>query len=86
MSKPKIKWRAVDAYKCVECGHLHEQDMWSSAPNPFDPKDTIIGCVSCYAANSLVVVCAAEGCSWTASGSSPDSDWVYRWTCRGHKP
>ncbi len=87
MTDPKTKWRAVDAWMCAECDHVHKQGEWSSAPNPFDPDqnaEPIVGCVNCYAVNSLMLLCDAEGCLLTPSCRTSFSDGQCRRTCRGH--
>lgn len=85
MSKPEIKWRSVPVWQCVGCGFLHDQDCWSSAPNPFNPDGApITGCVECYEVNSFVRLCASEGCLRITNCGGPHPDGVYRMTCRQH--
>ena len=70
---------------CRDCGHVSTVIL--TAPNPFDPGDTIHGCEKCKSACCLTVACAAEGCNREATGGHPD--WLgyrYAWTCWHHGP
>ena len=73
--------------KCNErrCGWQGTQDTVLSAPNPFDPSDTILGCPDCKGVECLVVVCDVPECWADVSCGTPTDDG-YRNTCFAHKP
>lgn len=58
-----------------------------SAPNPFDPEDTLHGCPACKSVNSLYLCCIHDGCARIASAGKPNAlGYRYAWTCRDHWP
>lgn len=74
----KGKWR------CRECRLLGTTpNSMLSAPNPFDPGETIHGCPRCRGIDCFVVICDAHGCTkeGTCGWPSPDG---YRVTCFDH--
>lgn len=70
---------------CPECSaQMHDADVLT-APNPFDPQDTVTGCPKCRAVTNVLVVCDEPGCWREASGGAPTLAG-YRHTCSEHIP
>jgi hypothetical protein len=70
-------------WRCTECNWRGTEAKLLTAPNPFDPRDTISGCPECKSANELVNACDEPGCKQDASCGWP-SPKGYRRTCNTH--
>ena len=71
-------------WQCRECdAYMHEVDMLT-APNPFDPKDTLVGCPNCKSVGSFREICDEAGCNDEATCGFPAKDSGYRRTCYDH--
>lgn len=73
----------------VTCSERDWEGMISdalTAPNPFDPEDTINGCPQCHSVDSMVVACDEPGCWKPASCGTPVAEGPYRNTCGKHVP
>ena len=58
-------------WRCEECGQASEQSKILTAPNPFDPADTIFGCPNCKEVGSFRQVCQVKDCEDDATCGSP---------------
>jgi len=67
------------------CGWRGTQDQMLTAPNPFDPGDSIVGCPGCKSVDTLVEVCDEPGCAEFSSCGTP-TPTGYRRTCGKHRP
>ena len=73
-------------YLCTFCAaHVANADALRTAPNPFDPRDTLTGCPACGAVNATVRTCDEPGCWQPADSGFPTPDG-YRSTCSKHIP
>ena len=73
-------------YVCTFCAaHIANADALRTAPNPFDPRDTLTGCPACGAVNATVRACDEPGCWQPADCGFPTPDG-YRSTCSKHVP
>jgi hypothetical protein len=68
---------------CQECNLISTEFL--TAPSPFDPADTVIGCPHCHAVNAIVQVCEHDGCKQIATCGSPTPEGYIR-TCGQHFP
>lgn len=76
---------APEKWICTDCRIVVEKPL--SAPNPFDPADTIFGCPSCKSVGTLVQACQHEGCQQEAGGGYPGGlGYWYAWLCWEHRP
>ena len=74
---------ALEKWFCNECGEIAFEHL--SAPNPFDPEDTISGCPNCKEVNALIQACHHLGCNQPASGGYPSTlGYRYAWLCYKH--
>lgn len=78
-------YRTEVTWICAECDLVQINSVIRRAVNPFEPRDTICGCVGCCAVNSLVRVCDVAECERIVSGGWPDGG-VWRYTCGRHFP
>lgn len=70
---------------CMYCAYVGPASSWLSAPNPFDPKDTLDGCPECKSAESTVQLCSTSNCQAEASsGRVTVPGYVYY--CNKHYP
>lgn len=72
-------------FRCEErrCGWHGEEVL--TAPNPFDPADTINGCPSCRAVDTIELACDEPDC-WEPVSCGTPTDSGYRNTCGPHLP
>lgn len=75
----------MDKWVCEACRRISLDGEYLTAPNPFDPTDTLTGCPSCKAVNSLVGACDEPGCEKESSMGTPTTEG-YRRTCYDHRP
>jgi hypothetical protein len=79
MSRNELKrWR------CQECKAITLEPALLSAPNPFDPDDTIVGCPNCKSVAEFDELCDEPGCERPASCGFPTAAGGYRRTCYDH--
>ena len=72
---------------CRECDEACVSGEYLSAPSPFAPADTLIGCPHCLDVNTLEAACQSKGCSKIQSSGTPDvSGFRYVWACLDHSP
>lgn len=71
-------------WRCKECCWRGDGSALKFAPNPFD-KDAveIVGCPSCFAVESVELVCDVKDC-WEAVSCGWPQDKGYRQTCGKH--
>jgi hypothetical protein len=68
---------------CEECyWHGMEEEMLQ-APNPFKPKEAIIGCPNCKTINLLRYACSVANC-WYPVSAGLVIDGVYKNICSEH--
>lgn len=67
-----------------ECGEVSTDSQLLTAPNPFDPSETLAGCPRCKTANEFDLLCAIPECKRLATCGGPSADGVYRQTCGDH--
>jgi hypothetical protein len=70
---------------CEECGWRGREFEMLSAPNAFDPIETIYGCPECKSVGSLIVACDEPEC-WRETSCGVQTDAGYRRTCLEHAP
>lgn len=73
--------------KCSErsCGWHGTEAEVLTAPNPFDPADTLTGCPQCKGLETVIYACDEPGCRAAASCGTVTPDG-YRSTCGEHVP
>ena len=66
----------MPAWKCTQCGAVMQDSEVLSAPNPFRPRDYVVGCPSCLSIETLAQACCKIGCdqfgvatAWTEEGN-----------------
>ena len=69
--------------RCSWRGALNE---WLTAPNPFDPTDTLYGCPACKRVDSIQQACEIDGCFELSTCGTPTKDGGYIRTCGKHMP
>ena len=71
----------MSGYVCRSCGQWQDQPL--TASNPFDPNDTVVGCLHCKEVGQIVFAC--HTCRNEATAGAPTVDG-YRWSCSKHLP
>jgi hypothetical protein len=71
--------------KCAECDWGGVESVILTAPNPFDPSDTVNGCPKCHSVDSIVYACDEDGC-WDDASCGTPTPAGYRSTCGKHRP
>jgi hypothetical protein len=56
MKKNKLEW------KCRRCDEICFKEDILTAPNPFEPKITLVACPSCKEIDNLQPLCDEQGC------------------------
>lgn len=75
-----------ERWSCKEClKWIGATGELLTAPNPFDPDDTIYGCPQCKSIDSMIQVCDEPGCTSVASGGTPHPGG-YKMHCHKHPP
>jgi hypothetical protein len=74
-----------DKRVCIDCQWRGTVAEMLTAPNPFDPTDTIVGCPRCRQVETLRVACDEPECWREASCGTPTPNG-YRSTCATHRP
>ena len=67
------------------CGWTGTDDDALTAPNPFKPDETMIGCPNCSDIGSLEVACDEPNC-WAVASCGTPTPAGYRHTCFNHAP
>ena len=75
----------MNSFICSECGQKTAESELLTAPNPFNPEDTICGCPKCLSAGEFVGACDEPGCNEESSMGTP-TPTGYRHTCYKHRP
>lgn len=70
-------------YKCAECGEIFPVRKLLRALNPFNLRDTLLGCPSCKSVDAFALVCDEPGCNQISTCGWMDSG-KYRRTCGDH--
>jgi hypothetical protein len=70
-------------WQCT-CGWIGEESEILTAPNPFDPGDTVVGCPLCKEVGDFDELCDEPGCNRTTSCGFQTKDGGYRRTCHEH--
>ena len=81
MSRDELKrWR------CQDCNTISLQPALLTAPNPFDPADTVTGCPHCRSVAQFDEICDEPGCEREAHCGFPAGPEFggYRRTCSEH--
>ena len=83
------KTMAFDAMKrwsCKNCGEISLEPALLTAPNPFDPADTISGCPNCKSVEGFDEICDEPDCLQHAGCGFPAGPEFggYRRTCYKH--
>ena len=74
---------APERWFCDECKAVSTSRL--SAPNPFAPSETVVGCPNCRAVESLTRACQMPGCSKRATGGYLGlHGYRYFWACGTH--
>jgi hypothetical protein len=69
---------------CENCKWIGPASALLTAPSPFDPSDTIVGCPQCKSVNEFRELCDEPGCQRTATSGWPSITQGYRRTCHVH--
>ncbi len=75
----------MNFFICTGCDHKIADFELLSAPNPFNPEDTICGCPKCLCVGDFPGACDEPGCNKESSCGTPTPNG-YRRTCYPHKP
>jgi DNA-directed RNA polymerase subunit RPC12/RpoP len=76
---------APKAYLCTECGARVETADVLTAPNPFDPDDTISACPECRSIEQFARACTVPDCKNTVGCGVPGAlGYRYAWLCGKH--
>ena len=70
-------------YICTDCGYITYSNNWRTAPNPFEPGETILGCPNCSGVDTATGVCDEPECREPATCGTP-TPAGYRHTCGKH--
>ena len=70
-------------WRCSDCNWIGNDGELLSAPNPFYPDDTILGCPNCKQIGEFIELCDEPGCDRPATCGSPTPSG-YRRTCFDH--
>lgn len=77
-------------WRCNGCNQVLIEPVLLTAPSPFDPNDTIVGCPNCKQCDEgFDPVCDEDGClsyagcGWP-TGDNDDKFGGYRITCFAH--
>ena len=73
----------MNRFRCDDCDRISDENTLLTAPNPFDPEDTVTGCPVCKSIGTLVLVCDEPGCDKDVTCGWP-SLAGYRHTCGTH--
>lgn len=76
----------LDKSLCQECDWHGMLSEALTAPHPFDPEDTVLGCPQCLSVSSLIVACDEPECWKPATCGTPMAEGPYRSTCGNHVP
>jgi hypothetical protein len=74
---------ANNKWVCAECDWHGAHYL--TAPSPFDPEHTLIGCPHCKAVDSLRLACDEKDCWREVTCGTPTADGYLR-TCGKHVP
>lgn len=74
-------------FRCADyrCGWIGTESEMLTAPNPFDPEDTLCGCPLCREVNNLRSCCDEPECFEPDTCGTPTPEG-YRRTCGKHLP
>ena len=75
----------MNSFICSECGYKIMDFELLTAPNPFNPEDTISGCPKCLSAGEFQGACDEPGCNQVSTSGTPTPNG-YRRTCYKHHP
>lgn len=75
----------MNSFICTDCGHKIADFELLTAPNPFNPEETICGCPKCRCAGAFPGACDEPECK-NVSGMGTPTPNGYRRTCYKHKP
>jgi len=74
-----------NTYRCRKCGGYSHERMLLRAPNPFDPKDVLLGCPNCKSiTDGFDEICDTPDCYANASCGFADKHGGHRRTCYEH--
>lgn len=71
-------------WRCCDCSKVSIQGALLTAPNPFDPDDTVTGCPWCKSVAEFDELCDEPGCNQATSCGFPTEGGGYRRTCSAH--
>ena len=71
-------------WRCDGCRKVSSDSELLTAPNPFNPDDTLTGCPHCFACDQFDMLCSTPGCNLLATCGGPGADGAYRQTCGDH--
>ena len=67
------------------CSNVCTDNTALSAPDPFNPGETLVACPKCREVGTLIGACDFKGCKKPSSSGSPTKDgYVFR--CYEHRP
>jgi hypothetical protein len=70
-------------WRCTDCGWTGNESELLSAPNPFAPEGTILGCPNCKTVDQFDEMCDEPECDQRATCGFP-TPTGYRRTCFDH--
>lgn len=73
-----------ERWRCLDCNCIATANELLRAPNPFDPRQEIVGCPNCKAVDRFDRVCEVDDCNRTASCGWTDSKGTRHHTCGEH--
>ena len=74
---------ALKRWRCQTCRTITLGKDLLTAPNPFDPSDTLTGCPKCKMVEGFDAICDEPGCVQASSCGFNTSEG-YRRTCHEH--
>ena len=69
--------------KCTECGWVGDIDELLLDVNPFNRKESIIGCPECKATSCVIEACEVDGCNKLGTYSYAENGEEHK-TCGEH--
>lgn len=74
-----------ERFRCRGCKTIVDATDVLTAPNPFEPSESIQGCPTCRSVDQFTLLCDEFQCDREASCGTPTASG-YRQTCGEHRP